>query len=259
MRCSKKPAKDGHCTGDGLVSSSGPRRRPSSAMLVRPPWAGSCSPATATLPWFVPPGGSWPSICCTILFFHRPVLLPRGCHALLQGIQQLQHLHRFFRRRDPLPTGNLGLDQGRQLLGRVELAVFHLAGGRAKLQPVEMRVSPLHNSCQGGICHRYCPGSSHRAAPGQVSIARSGPGPILLDVKALGPRRDRQPGGAATGRHAHRLLRGFSLHSLVVAAEREGVLQYAGTLTLGLSPEIRARLGPPVMWLQPAVTPQPTA
>ena len=34
------------------------------------------------------------------------------------------------------------------------------------------------------------------------------------------------------------------LHSLVVAAEREGVLQYAGTLTLGLSPEVRARLGP---------------
>lgn len=34
------------------------------------------------------------------------------------------------------------------------------------------------------------------------------------------------------------------VQSLVVAAEREGVLQYAATLTLGLSPEVRVRLGP---------------
>jgi ATP-dependent DNA ligase len=34
------------------------------------------------------------------------------------------------------------------------------------------------------------------------------------------------------------------VHSLAVAAEREGLLQYAATLTLGLSPEVRARLGP---------------
>ena len=34
------------------------------------------------------------------------------------------------------------------------------------------------------------------------------------------------------------------VQSLVVAAEREGILQYAATLTLGLSPEVRARLGP---------------
>jgi ATP-dependent DNA ligase len=34
------------------------------------------------------------------------------------------------------------------------------------------------------------------------------------------------------------------LQGLVVAAEREGALQYAATITLGLSPEVRARLGP---------------
>jgi ATP-dependent DNA ligase len=37
---------------------------------------------------------------------------------------------------------------------------------------------------------------------------------------------------------------GNGLHGLVVAAEWEGILQYAGTLTVGLSTEVRARLGP---------------
>ena len=34
------------------------------------------------------------------------------------------------------------------------------------------------------------------------------------------------------------------VHSLVVAAEQDGVLQYAATLTLGLSPEVQQRLTP---------------
>ena len=40
-------------------------------------------------------------------------------HALLEGIQQLEHLHRFLGRSDARLAGDLGLDERRKLLGRI--------------------------------------------------------------------------------------------------------------------------------------------